>query len=152
MSFEKIMMKGMSRNALNLLLGLIFVSFVSINHTSAADGKTVFKQNCAVCHALTDQKITGPGLKGVADRVPKGDWLFNWIKNNEKLIKSGDAYANKIFKENGNAAMTVFEGTISDDDIKAVEAYILNPPVEQKVAAAGGAATTGGGEGNEEEK
>ena len=140
----------MSRNALNFLFGLILVSFVSINHASAADGKTIFKQNCAVCHALTDQKITGPGLKGIGDRVPKGDWLFNWIKNNEKLIKSGDAYANKILKDNGNAAMTVFEGTISDDEIKAVEAYILNPPVEVKptaVASSGGAT-----EGNEEEK
>ncbi|HXU25685.1 MAG TPA: c-type cytochrome, partial [Bacteroidia bacterium] len=136
----------MSRNALNLLLGLILVGFVSINHASAADGKTVFKQNCAVCHALTDQKITGPGLKGLGDRVPKeGDWLFNWIKNNEKLIKGGNAYANKILKENGNAAMTVFEGVLSDDDIKAVEAYILNPPVEVKVAATPGAADAGNG-------
>src|ERR1700752_4002603 len=149
MSFLKNMMKGMSRNALNLLLGLIFVGFVSINHAPAADGKTVFKKNCAACHALTDTKITGPGIKGGGGRCPKqNDWLFHWIKNNEKLIKSGDAYANKIFKDNGNTAMTVFEN-LSDDEIKAVEAYILNPPVEQKVAATGGAANAGGGEGNE---
>jgi len=143
------MIKDMSRNALNLLLGLILVGFVSINHASAADGKTVFKQNCAVCHALTDQKITGPGLKGLADRAPKGDWLFNWIKNNEKVIKSGESYANKILKDNGNAAMTVFEGVLSDDDIKAVEAYVLNPPVEVKVAATAGAADAGTGEAQE---
>ena len=144
------MIKDMSRNALNLLLGLILVGFVSINHASAADGKTVFKQNCAVCHALTDQKITGPGLKGLGDRVPKeGDWLFNWIKNNEKVIKGGNAYASKILKENGNAAMTVFEGVLSDDDIKAVEAYILNPPVEVKVTTTGGNQTPGGDNGEE---
>ena len=129
------MIKDMSRNALNLLLGLILVGFVNINHASAADGKTVFKQNCAVCHSLGDNKITGPGLKGVGDRIPKGDWLFHWIKDNEKVIKSGDAYAHKILKENGNAAMTVFE-SLSDEDVKAVEAYILNPPVELKAAAA----------------
>lgn len=127
-------MKDISRNALNLFLGLILAGFVSTNHASAADGKTVFKQNCAVCHALTDQKLTGPGLKGIADRAPKGDWLFNWVKNNEKVIKSGDAYANNIFHANGNMAMTVFEGTLSDDDIKAVIGFILNPPVEQKAA------------------
>src|SRR6201988_1017121 len=140
------MMKDMSRNALNLLLGLIFVGFVSTNHASAADGKSVFKQNCAVCHALTDQKITGPGLKGLADRAPKGDWLFNWIKNNEKVIKSGESYANKILKDNGNAAMTVFEGVLSDDDIKAVEAYILNPPVEVKPTTVADAGNAGGSE------
>jgi len=132
------MIKDMSRNALNLLLGLILVGFVSINHASAADGKTVFKQNCAVCHALTDQKITGPGLKGIADRAPKGDWLFNWVKNNEKVIKSGDAYANKILKENGNAAMTVFEGVVSDDDIKAVVEYIKAPPAPPTTTTTGG--------------
>ncbi|MEO8761983.1 MAG: cytochrome c3 family protein [Bacteroidia bacterium] len=133
----------MSRNALNLLLGLILVGFVNINHASAADGKTVFKQNCAVCHALTDQKLTGPGLLGIADRAPKGDWLFNWVKNNEKVIKSGDAYASKILKENGGAAMTVFEGTISDDDIKAVIEYVKAPPAEIKVAATATAADAG---------
>src|ERR1700761_3614624 len=132
------MIKDMSRNALNLLLGLILVGFVSINHASAADGKTVFKQNCAVCHALTDQKITGPGLKGLGDRAPKGDWLFNWVKNNEKVIKSGDAYANKILKENGNAAMTVFEGVVSDDDIKAVVEYIKAPPAPPTTTTTGG--------------
>ena len=143
------MIKDMSRNALNLLLGLILVGFVSINHASAADGKTVFKQNCAVCHSLGDNKITGPGLKGVGDRIPKGDWLFHWIKDNEKVIKSGDAYANKILKENGNAAMTVFE-SLSDDDVKAVEAYILNPPVEVKAAATTATADAGTGEKEEQ--
>jgi mono/diheme cytochrome c family protein len=144
------MMKDMSRNALNFLFGLILVSFVSINHASAADGKTVFKQNCAVCHALTDTKITGPGLKGVGDRIPKGDWIFHWIKDADKMIASGDAYANKVFKENAPTRMTVFEN-LSDDEIKAVAAYILNPPVEVK-ATATGAATAGGGENTESEK
>ncbi|MFI5140729.1 MAG: cytochrome c3 family protein [Bacteroidia bacterium] len=123
------MIKDMSRNALNLLLGLILVGFVSINHASAADGKTVFKQNCAVCHDLySDRVITGPGFKGLTDRTPKGDWLFNWIKNNKKMIAAGDEHAVKLFKDNGNKDMTTFEGVISDDDIKAVAAFILTPP------------------------
>ena len=122
------MIKDMSRNALNLLLGLILVGFVSINHASAADGKTVFKQNCAVCHSLGDNKITGPGLKGVVDRVPKGDWLFNWVKHAEGVLKSGDSYATKIYKENGTM-MTDFSATLSDDDVKAVIEYIKAPPV-----------------------
>lgn len=124
----------MSRKTLNILLGLILVGFVNIHHASAADGEAVFKQYCAVCHTLTDQKIVGPGLKGIADRVPKGDWLFNWVKNSEKMIKGGDAYGSKIFKECNNMAMTSFEGTINDDDIKTVVEYIKNPPVKKQVA------------------
>jgi len=136
------MIKNLSRNALKIFVSFFFAGFLISGSLKAGDPKTVFKQNCAVCHTLTDQKLTGPGLKGIADRAPKGDWLFNWIKNNEKMIKAGDAYGTKVFKDNGNASMTVFEGTISDEDITALVEYIKNPPVEVKVegpvAAAGG--------------
>lgn len=95
---------------------------------SAQDGAKLFKQNCAVCHAShTDQKLTGPGLKGVFDRVPPGDWMKKWILNNEKMIKGGDAYANKIFSENGKAAMTVFEGQIDDKGVDAIIAFLKGP-------------------------
>src|ERR1700756_746614 len=90
------------------------------------DGKTLFKQNCAVCHSLTNQKITGPGLAGIADRAPKGNWLFNYIKNNEKVKKSGDVYANHLY----GSSMTVFEGSISDAQINAIISYIKYGNVE----------------------
>lgn len=124
-------------------LNCFFLLLIFSGKLSASDGKAIFKQNCGVCHALTDQKITGPGLKGVVDRVPKGDWLFNWVKNNEKMIKSGDAEATKIFKENGNASMTVFEGTLSDEEIKTVVEFIKNPPVEVAQTASSGAGAAG---------
>ena len=126
------MIKNISRLALNLLMGLVLTGFLFSGKALAADGKAIFKQNCAVCHAMTDQKLTGPGLKGVMDRVPKGPWLHDWIKNSDKLIKSGDAYANKILKENNNATMSVFEGVISDGDIDAIIEYLKKgdePPV-----------------------
>ena len=126
------MIKNLSRSALKLFVSFFFAGFLISGSLSAGDAKTVFKQNCAVCHTTTDQKLTGPGLKGIADRAPKGDWLFNWIKDNKALIKSGDAYANKILKENSNADMTVFTGTISDDEIKALIEFIKNPPAEVK--------------------
>lgn len=88
------------------------------------DGEKLFKQNCAMCHTMNSQKLTGPGMEGIADRVPKGDWLHRYILNNEKLIRSGDAYANKIYNENGKAAMTVFEGQLSDADVSAIIRYI----------------------------
>ncbi len=146
------MIKNTSRLALNVLMGLLFTVFIVPKKINAADGKALFKQNCAVCHSMCDQKLTGPGLKGVVDRAPKGDWLYNWIKNNEKLIKSGDAYANKIYKENGNAAMTVFEGTLSDDDLKAITEYVVKgdcnptPAGGAQVSAGGGAAAAAGEE------
>lgn len=118
----------MSHFSLKSLFGAVFLFFAFSFGLKAQDGAKIFKQNCAVCHTLTDQKLTGPGLAGIFDRAPKGDWLHKWIMNNEKLIKSGDAYANKIYNENGKAAMTVFEGQLTDADVDALLAYIKNPP------------------------
>jgi mono/diheme cytochrome c family protein len=119
----------MCRYSLKALLTLCFLVFTSLTHLKAQDGEKLFKQNCAVCHsAFTDQMLTGPGLKGIFDRAPKGDWLNKWIINNEKMIKSGDAYANQIYTKYGKAAMTVFEGQLSDKDVDAILKYLKTPP------------------------
>jgi cytochrome c2 len=117
------------RTLFNPLIALVFTLLVFPKSTQAQDGEKIFKQNCAVCHApFTGQKLTGPGLAGVFDRVPKGDWLNHWIMNNQKVIKSGDAYANKIYNEFGRANMNVFEGQLTDKDIDAVLAYLKKGP------------------------
>ena len=126
--------KAFTRSALVLFVSICLAS----SSLFAADAAKIFKQNCAVCHRLDGVKLTGPGLAGIAGRAPGGDWLFKWVKNNTALIKSGDAYANKIFAENG-AQMTVFDGVLSDDDIKAVIEYIKNPPVEKAATPAANA-------------
>ncbi|MBK9285895.1 MAG: c-type cytochrome [Sphingobacteriaceae bacterium] len=122
------MKKNMSRTLVKSLLTAIFSLFVFTKAVYSQDGAKLFKQNCASCHAShTDQKLTGPGLKGVFDRAPKGDWLKNWILNNEKLIKSGDAYANKIYGDFGKAAMTVFEGQLTSEDVDAIIGFLKAP-------------------------
>lgn len=116
------------RISLKTAITLVVAVFMFTSTTKAQDGAKLFKQNCAVCHAShTDQKLTGPGLKGVFDRVPGGDWINKWILNSEKMIKSGDAYANKIYNENGKAQMTVFEGQLSDKDVVAIIGFIKAP-------------------------
>lgn len=132
----------------SLFLLTFFLAFVNYGFSQPEGGK-IFKQNCSRCHKLDDSKLTGPGMKGVADRVPQpaDEWLFNWIKNNKKVMAAGDAYGLKVFNENGKQNMDVFEGVISDDEIKAVIAYIKNPPVEKKETA-----ETTAKPGHEEEK
>jgi mono/diheme cytochrome c family protein len=110
----------------------LFLLFIfSSNPLLAADGEKLFKQHCASCHSLSTAKVTGPGLEGVASRVPGGDWLHKWIKNNKKLIQSGEPYAVKIsgFAE---SEMTIFETTLSDEEIDAVIKYVkeYKPPID----------------------
>lgn len=130
----------MSHFSLKSLFGAVFLFFTFTFGMKAQDGAKLFKQNCAVCHSShTDQKLTGPGLLGVFDRAPKGDWIHKWILNSDKVTASGDAYAKKIKGENGNAQMTAFEGTLSDKDVDAIIAFLKGPapgPVGGDVAKA----------------
>ncbi len=136
----------MSHFSLKSLFGAVFLFFAFSFGLKAQDGAKIFKQNCAVCHSShTDQKLTGPGLAGVFDRAPKGTWLHDWILNNEKVIKSGNAYANKIYNENGKAAMTVFEGQLTDKDVDAVLAFIQGPPPAGPTVASGSTGTSDNG-------
>lgn len=133
------------RISLKTAITLVVAVFMFTSTTKAQDGAKLFKQNCAVCHAShTDQKLTGPGLKGVFDRVPKGDWINRWILNSEKMIKAGDAYANKIYNENGKAQMTVFEGQLNDKDVEAIIGFLKAPlPTAGPTSAPGGLVDNG---------
>lgn len=93
-------------------------------------GAKLFKANCAVCHMpFTDQKLVGPGLAGMAERLPKPgeEWFTAWVLNNEKVLCSGDAYAKKIYAEYNHAAMTVFEGQLSKEDVHELYLYLAKP-------------------------
>jgi cytochrome c551/c552 len=46
----------------------------------AAKGQAVFVAKCSACHKTTDQKVVGPGLKGVTDRRTP-EWIMNQITN-----------------------------------------------------------------------
>jgi cytochrome c2 len=120
---------GKIKTLIQTALLLLFLN-LSVSAVFGADGAKLFKQNCAVCHRLDATKLTGPGLAGVASRVPSDKWLFDWVKNNEKVKKSGDTYAAKINSDFGGATMNVMEGVLSDDDIKTVIAFVKNPPKE----------------------
>ena len=108
------------------------------NQLNAQDGKSLFSQNCASCHAV-NKKLTGPALAGVEDRWPDKKNLHAWIKNNQAFLKTGDAYANKLYNEYNKTAMNLFPN-LTDKDIDAILAYIKSVPAAG-AAPAGGAAT-----------
>ncbi|WP_343487482.1 cytochrome c3 family protein [Allomuricauda sp. d1] len=112
-------------------------------------GKQLFNQNCAACHAL-NRKMTGPALANVETRLAEEEgldkeWMYQWIKNSAGMIASGDAYANKIYNEYNQAAMTAFP-TLSNEDIDNILAYTAAPVATpaQPTAAAGEAVADSG--------
>ncbi len=118
-----------------------------------AAGKQLFNQNCAACHAL-NRKMTGPALANVEQRLYEDEglgkeWLYAWIKNSAGMIASGDAYANKIYNEYNQAAMTAFP-TLSNADIDNILAYTAAPPPAPPTAGpdvAGDTPVSGSGSG-----
>ena len=94
-------------------------------------GKQLFNQNCAACHAL-DRKLTGPALQNVETRLAEDqglekEWIYAWVKNSAGVIASGDAYANKIYDDYNQSAMTAFP-TLTNADIDNILAYTAAAP------------------------
>ncbi|RYF69413.1 MAG: cytochrome c [Cytophagaceae bacterium] len=89
----------------------------------AISGKEIFATNCASCHNTNADKLLGPGLAGIRQRSPGDAWLQKWIRNSSAVIASGDAYAVKIFNDNGKIQMTSFP-SLTDLQIKQVLDYV----------------------------
>lgn len=118
----------------SLALSLSFS--LSVLAQDPAKGKELFNANCAACHKL-DKKMTGPALRGVADKYDK-EWLYKWINNSGELIKSGDAQAVKLFEEWNKVPMTAFP-QLSNEDIDNILAYTSEPapaPVDTAITGA----------------
>ncbi|MEO7310375.1 MAG: cytochrome c [Chitinophagaceae bacterium] len=69
-------------------------------------GKQLFSNNCASCHKI-DKALTGPALLHVTKRLPR-KWLYDFTRNTNKVIGSGDCYANSLFKAWNKTAMNQF--------------------------------------------
>jgi mono/diheme cytochrome c family protein len=99
----------------------LFLAFsISPAKVNAQDAAKLFKANCASCHKPTDQKLVGPGLKGVRAR---GNWaddakLIAWVKNSVAYLSTGDAYANKLYEDYGKSVMPA--QNLSDAEIVAI--------------------------------
>ena len=120
-------------------LGLVILLTLSTSLTAQegdpVKGKQLYNTNCAACHQL-DRKMTGPALRNVEARLAEEqgldrEWLNQWIRNSAGMIKSGDAYANQIWNEYNQTAMTAFP-TLSDQDITDILAYTAATPEKKE--------------------
>jgi mono/diheme cytochrome c family protein len=107
-------------------------------------GEKLYQANCTQCHAI-NEVVIGPALKNVHERRPK-EWLIEWIRNSQKLIQSGDEYANQIYEEYNKTAMPAYP--FSDEEITSILSYIKvesnKKPVAETTAAADGTQVAGG--------
>jgi cytochrome c551/c552 len=51
----------------------------------AAKGLTIYDMKCGACHKLTDEKLVGPGWKGVTSRHTP-EWIMNFATNVDEML------------------------------------------------------------------
>lgn len=84
----------------------------------ATSGKTVFEAKCVACHRVTDQKIVGPGLKGVTQRRSPA-WILNQITNPLEMTQK-DPTAMKLLEL--HLVQMTFQN-VTDEESRALLEY-----------------------------
>ena len=51
----------------------------------AESGEEVYEVKCSSCHKLSDEKLVGPGWKGVTQRH-KPEWIMNFVTNTDEML------------------------------------------------------------------
>ena len=104
------------------------------------NGESLFKGNCTVCHAI-NEVVIGPALRDVHERQSE-EWIYAFIKNSQKVIKSGDEYAVDLYNQYNQTLMTSFD--FSDDELNAILTYIKSESVKEVQVAVVDNAVEGG--------
>lgn len=78
-------------------------------------GQAIFESKCFSCHKLSDEKLVGPGWKGVTDRRTP-EWIMNFITNTSVMLDS-DLVAQAMFV---TCMVRMPNQSLSDDDARDV--------------------------------
>jgi hypothetical protein len=68
-----------------------------LNQQWVSEGKNIYDVKCQPCHKLNDEKLIGPGWKGVTHRR-QPDWILNMITNVDIMLEK-DIEAQKLLEE-----------------------------------------------------
>jgi len=124
------------------LFGLVFLSLFLTNfynlfgqdeekptfdESIVSSGESLFKGNCTVCHAI-NEVVIGPALRDVHERQSE-EWIYAFIKNSQKVIKSGDEYAVKLYEQYNKTLMTSFD--FSNEELNAIVTYIKSESAKE---------------------
>jgi cytochrome c2 len=68
-----------------------------LNQQWVTAGKGIYELKCQACHKLTDERLVGPGWKGVTQRR-EPHWVMNMITNVEMMLEK-DPEAQKLLEQ-----------------------------------------------------
>ncbi|WP_207513884.1 c-type cytochrome [Longitalea luteola] len=68
-----------------------------LNQEWVSNGKAIYDMKCQSCHKLTDERLVGPGWKGVTRRR-EPHWIMNMITNVDMMLEK-DPEAQKLLEQ-----------------------------------------------------
>ncbi len=89
-----------------------------------------FRQNCMSCHTIGGGRLTGPDLKGAAERADE-EWLVGFILDPKGVIDSGDPYAAELLREARGVYMTQTPGLDRTKAQKLVQLIVAESTKER---------------------
>jgi cytochrome c5 len=57
----------------------------TLDAPKAPAGEKVYSVKCSSCHKTTDEKLVGPGWKGVTSRHA-AEWIMNFVTNTDEML------------------------------------------------------------------
>ena len=102
-----------------VLLGLL--PYLATNNLRSQDGAAIYKTNCSACHTIGGGKLIGPDLKNISGKRDR-QWLIDFIKSSQTLIKAGDPEAVAVFEEFNKIPMP--DQPLTTPEVEAVLGYI----------------------------
>lgn len=57
----------------------------TLDAAMAANGEKTYGVKCSSCHKTTDEKLVGPGWKGVTGRH-SAEWIMNFVTNTDAML------------------------------------------------------------------
>lgn len=91
----------------------------NLDASLAASGEKVYSVKCSGCHKLTDERLVGPGWKGVTMRH-KPEWILNFSTNTDAMLdKDPKAQAQLEI-----CLVRMPNQNLTDDDARAVYEFM----------------------------
>ena len=89
-------------------------------------GQNIYDVKCASCHKLTDEKLVGPGWKGVTKKR-QPHWIMNMITNVDMMLEK-DPEAQRLLEE---CLVRMPNQNLSKNDARQVLEFMRNNDGEQ---------------------
>lgn len=85
-------------------------------------GKKLYEFNCSTCHAI-NKTCNIFHLETIEERVVNCDLLYEFIRNSQQVIESGEPYFVQLYKDYNEVSMAKFPN-LTTSDIDDILEYI----------------------------